>query len=145
MALNTLDSGQSIQSSYKDSPGALITINPTTGFSVLHAPAAATQATITKSAGAAGVKHVCTSIAATLAAGGTAQTPINVYLRDGATGTGTIIWAGSVSAPVNSAAIIALTDLSIVGSAATAMTLEFSAAGVAASVQAVTLTGYDTT
>lgn len=118
-------------------------VAPPGNWTAVHAPAAATQATISKAAGGAGVRHIATGITATIACGATAQTPINVYLRDGATGAGAIIWAGAIAAPANGVGVITLTGLSIVGTANTAMTLEFSAAGVAASVEAVTLTGYD--
>jgi hypothetical protein len=109
-----------------------------------HVPSTATLATITKSAGGSGVRHVCNSITATVATGATAQTPILVYLRDGATTAGTILWAGTLSAPANSAGVLAVTGLSIVGTANTAMCLEFSAAGVTASQCVVTLGGYST-
>lgn len=112
-------------------------------WTVVHAPGAAAQATATKAAGGAGVRHVCTSISATIACGATAQTPLNVFLRDGVTGAGTPIWAASIAAPVNGTGILSFDGLSIVGSANTAMTLEFSAAGVAASVEAVTVCGFD--
>lgn len=111
-------------------------------WSAVHNPTTATQATITKAA-VAGARHVCKSITATVATGATAQTPITVYLRDGATGAGTIIWTGTLSAPANSAGVIAIAGLNIFGSVNTAMTLEFSAAGVAASLEAVALSGYD--
>jgi hypothetical protein len=108
-----------------------------------HTPNAATQATITKTAGGAGVRHICYGITATIACGTTAQTPLTVYLRDGATGAGTVLWSATISAPANGVGGICITDLNIVGSANTAMTLEFSGAGVADSKQAVTLMGYD--
>lgn len=114
-------------------------------WSANHTPAAATQATITKAAGAAGVRHVCTSLSATLATIGTAQsTVILLNLRDGATGAGTILWSKQVVLPTNSVWEVSLSALSIVGTAATAMTLEFSAANAAASFASVAMTGYDT-
>lgn len=111
-------------------------------WSVQHTPAAATQATITKAA-VAGSRHVCDSITVTIAAGATAQTPIQVVLRDGATGVGAILWSAKLSAPVNSMADIELNGLSIPGTSGAAMTLEFTAGGVAASEQAVSMVGYD--
>jgi hypothetical protein len=130
----------------------MLTPSPMTGIEMCSspagwvknsAPAAATQATVTLAAGAAGVRHVCTSITASVATGATAQTPINVYLRDGATGAGAVLWAGCAAAPVNGSCVIAVPMVAIPGTAATAMTVEFSAAGVAASLEAVTMTGYD--
>jgi hypothetical protein len=113
-------------------------------WSVYHAPAAATKATITKAAGGTGVRHVATMISATIACDSTAQTPLNVYLRDGATGAGTILWAGTVAAPANGNGGVAVPLPNVAGTENTAMTLEFSAAGVTASVEAVTLCGFDT-
>lgn len=116
-------------------------------WSVVHAPAANTQATISKAAGAAGVRHVCTGISATFVAGATAPVAVQVTVnvRDGATGAGTIIWTGVLSLPAtagSSAFPIHLSGLNLVGTAATAMTIEFSAAGGANTVEAVALQGY---
>lgn len=106
--------------------------------SATHEPAAATQATCSIAA-AANTKYVCKEISASIACGATAQTPISVRLRDGATGAGTVLWSMMLSAPANTCATIYLTGLSIPGSNNTAMTLEFSGAGVAASQQTVNL------
>jgi hypothetical protein len=125
------------------SSGALLATRPG-DWSVNHTPGAAAQATASRAAGAAGVRHVCTSISSTLVTVGTAQTVITINLRDGATGAGTILWSKSIILPVNSVWEVNISGLNIVGSAATAMTLEFSAAGVAASLESVALTGYDT-
>lgn len=51
---------------------------------------------------------------------------------------------GSLAVPIGDTRNISITDLSIVGSDATAMTLEFAAAGAATTLQNVSLTGYDT-
>lgn len=113
-------------------------------WAVNSTPAAATQATASRAAGAAGVRHVCTSISATLATGATAQAAAAlVNLRDGATGAGTILWSKQVILPTNGVWEVDLGGLNILGSAATAMTLEFSAAGVAGSFESVSLTGHD--
>jgi len=66
-------------------------------------------------------------------------------LRDGATGAGTVLWSLQVSLPVNTTWSFALGGLNIVGSAATAMTIETVAAPVAASFASVSMTGYDVT
>jgi len=112
-------------------------------WSVNNVPSTATQATVTKAAAGAGIRHVCKVISATIACGATAQTPIQIYLRDGATGTGTILWAATVAAPADGVGGIMFDNLNIMGSANTAMTLEFSGAGVTASQQVVTLAGFD--
>lgn len=117
-------------------------------WSVVHAPAAATQATASRAA-KAGFRHVAQTVTATLAAGTTvpgAATQVTVNLRDGATGAGTIIWSAQIALPATIAATaqpIILSGLNLVGSVNTAMTLEFSGAGATNTFEAVTLTGYD--
>ena len=114
-------------------------------WAVTNTPAAAAQATVTQAAGAASVYNVCTSITAVITTSGTAQTILQVNLRGGTTGAGTILWSASVVLTTNQVFTIALSGLNIFGTAAAqAMTLEFSAAGVAASVQSVSMTGYTT-
>lgn len=103
-------------------------------------PAAATQATATRAAGGAGVVHVCTGLTVCLAAGATAAGPIKVRVLDGAA----TLWVGAMSAPVQGVGVIALDGLALVGTANTAMTLQFDAAGPAASQETVTLHGYST-
>lgn len=115
-------------------------------WAVTHAPAANTQATASKAAGGAGVRHVCKSVSARIVGGTTAPAAVSVTLnlRDGATGAGTILWswtmvlAGAIAAKDS----IDLTDLNIVGSANTAMTLEFSAAGGANTLESVNIAGF---
>lgn len=112
-------------------------------WSVTHTPAAAAQATASKAAGTGSVRHVCTSISAVIATVGTLQGPIQINLRDGASGAGTILWSQTVQLPVNGLAVIQLSGLNIVGSAATAMTLETSAAPVVGATASVSMTGHD--
>lgn len=113
-------------------------------WAVNNVAGAATQATITKAAGAAGVKHVATSISGQISTVGTAQAAQLVFnLRDGATGAGTVLWSVGISLATNSTWGFYLTGLHIIGSAATAMTLETAAAPVAAAFASVALTGYD--
>lgn len=107
-------------------------------FAINHAPAAAAQATISRTAAGAGVKNVCTSITVTLSSAAAPTVGVVVFnLRDGATGAGTILWTGKLSLPATSgaAASIAISDLWIEGTANTAMTLE-SAGSPPANVQA---------
>ena len=113
-------------------------------FAVFHNPAAATQATISQGAGAAGVRNVATLISYSITTVGTAQTVISVALRDGATGAGTVLWQKQFILPVNSTINESVPLPDIQGTAATAMTFEFSAAGVAASLESVCLAGYTT-
>lgn len=104
----------------------------------------AIQASTTRAAGGAGVRHVCTSISTSFSTGANAQaTALDINLRDGASGAGTVLWSKRVILPINGLWDVNLTNLNIVGSPNTAMTLEFVAAGVAGSVESVALTGYD--
>ena len=113
-------------------------------WSVNHVPAAATQATATRAAGAAGVRHVAQRVIASISTvAATAQTPLLLHLRDGATGAGTILASWSVAALGTTWVQVDVGGLWIVGTAATAMTLEFAAAGVANSQAVVTLVGFD--
>lgn len=123
---------------------ALLVASPG-AWSVNHVPAANTKATITKAAGAAGVRHVCTSITALLNALTTAtEGVVQLNLRDGLTGAGTILWSAMLHAIPAGTTGIAISGLAIFGSAATAMTLEFVAAGGADTTESVALTGYST-
>lgn len=126
--------------------GALLQTTPGE-WSVNHVPAVATQATASRAAGGAGVRNICRSIDATLIIQPTVNQPvIQLNLRDGATGGGTILWSRQFGVGAALAAggqqIVSLAGLNIVGSANTAMTLEFSAAGAALTYQSVAMTGY---
>lgn len=112
-------------------------------WSVAHAPAANAAATITKAAGGAGVRHTATSLTASLAVTGLTSTAVNVVLRDGAAGVGTVLWQAVLAVPavVGSADRVVLAGVSIEGSADTPMTLEFTAAGGANALETVALTG----
>lgn len=124
---------------------ALMAVRPG-DWTVTHLPAANAQATATKAAGGGTVRHVATSITASFVANTTAPAAsiVTVALRDGTTGAGTVLWQSRmvVQAVAGDWHTIALSDLNIVGSANTAMTLEFDAAGGANTVESVTLTGY---
>lgn len=115
-------------------------------WSVTHAPAADTQATITKAAGGASVRHVCTGFIVTLAGGAAAPTAalVTVNLRDGATGAGTILSTMTLGleAVAGKSVVYAVTGLNVVGSANTAMTVETSASPGANASASVTLMGY---
>lgn len=111
-------------------------------WAVQHAPAAAAVATISKAA-VPGARHVATSVTVCVAAAGTAQTPLQFSLRDGATGAGTIVWTVRLSAPINSSYCISA-PVQIIGTANTAMTLESAGVTVAGAFAQVSLSGYDT-
>jgi hypothetical protein len=103
------------------------------------------QATASKAAGAAGVRHVCTALSFTLSARtAVAAADVTVNLRDGASGAGSILqsWTFALTAATIAPITVSLSGLKIVGSAATAMTLEFAAA-LTNLLQSVDLIGYD--
>lgn len=105
-------------------------------WSVFSFPAVGTAASITRSAGGAGIRHICTSIAADMNGTGASG---QVVLRDGATGVGPILFSLQCT---NANQAIRFSDLAITGSENTAMTLEFTGAVVGVQ-QNVNLTGYD--
>lgn len=137
-----MNQGKSI-AALTNADGVEIQVEPI-NWAAQNTPALAAQASATKAA-VAGVVHVCTGILASIACGVTAQTPITVRLRDGATGVGNILLEQALSSIANGSALLALDGLSIAGTPGNAMTLEFSGAGVAASQECVTLCGYDLT
>jgi hypothetical protein len=140
-AMDRARSGSAANLAAKSAVGSELT-SPPGQWSVLSTPAAATQATASQTAGGAGVRNVCNTISATLATAGTAQAAAAVLnLRDGATGAGTILWSLQVILPTNGLWSFSVGGLNIPGTAATAMTLEFAAAGVAASFQSVAMSG----
>jgi hypothetical protein len=112
-----------------------------TPWSQAHEPAANTKATTTKAAGLASERHVCTGFSVTLSCGAVAPTAVEVavQLLDGAT----VKWAGKLALPAVAGTVVGLarSGLWIVGTAGTAMTLEFSAAGGASTTQVVSLEG----
>lgn len=113
-------------------------------WSVVHAAAANTQATASKAAGTAAQRHVCKGFMFTFASLG-APTPeqLDVVIRDGASGAGTIVWSGKISLPAvaGESKWIGMSGLYLVGTAATAMTAEFSAGGGANDYQSVSIFG----
>lgn len=113
-------------------------------WSITHTPAVATQATISKAAGGGTVRHVATNVSVCVAANGTAQVPLLIHLRDGATGAGTILRTWAISAVVSSSQCIDISGLNITGTANTAMTIETAAAPAAAVQAVVNMSGYST-
>lgn len=111
-------------------------------WTLTSAPAVNTQATATKAAGAAGKVHVLTSIQASVNAVVAQATPVTIVVRDGATGAGTILWQDRITATIGTDGRIGITGLSIVGSAATAMTVEFTAVPAVGNFETVSATGY---
>lgn len=114
-------------------------------WSIISTPAVSTQATATKAAGGAAVRHVCNTISFSHDAIA-AQVAVQLNVRDGGTGAGTIIWSMTLKLAVGQQPLcVTLSGLQIFGTANTAMTAEFSAAPVALNTQSLTATGYSTT
>lgn len=124
-----------------------LTVQDPGEWTVNHAPAANTQATASKSAGAAGVRHVCTGISIGLVAGASAPTAATVTfnLRDGASGAGSVLrtWILGVQAVAGSGQHVVV-PMNVFGSAATAMTIEATGAGGANTLEYVSASGYST-
>ena len=115
-------------------------------FFVIHNPAVNTQATASQAAAGAGLRNIVDCISATYVADTTAPaaTTVTLNVRDGATGAGTIIWTADLSLPAvasEDASPVQLCGLGIPGTANTAMTIEFAAAGGANTFQAVSMKG----
>lgn len=116
------------------------------GWAVSHAPAANTQATASKAAGGAGVRHIARSVSITLANGAAAPTAalVTVNLRDGATGAGSILATWTLAVTAVAGAVVqkeVVIPDGLPGTANTAMTLETSAAPGANVSASVTLFG----
>lgn len=112
---------------------------------VISNPAAGSQATASI-ASEASVRHVVDCIAFS-AASTTAPvlTALTVNVRDGATGAGTIIWTNQVVIPAATGQNVApfnFCGLNLVGTTATAMTLEFSAS-LANLIESVSISGFN--
>lgn len=112
-------------------------------WTLTNAAAVSSQATSTRAAGAAGVRHILKSIQASLQAVAAQATPVIAVVRDGLTGAGTILWQDRLMAPIGFTDRISVDGLNIVGSAATAMTIEFTAAPTATNFETISATGYD--
>lgn len=110
-------------------------------WAIQHSPAVSVQATISRAA-VAGQRHVCKGFSFTLNAVGAITVPVVVNLRDGATGAGTILWSGRYTAPAGQTVHVERDGLNLVGTANTAMTLEFAAAPAAGDFQNVALNGF---
>lgn len=112
-------------------------------FADVNFPAVNTRASVTRVAGAAGVRHILTGLTVVLAAGATTPTAVqlDVRVRDGILDTGTILWQAVIALPATAGVMNGITraGLWIPGTAATAMTIEFSAAGGANTFESVSM------
>ncbi len=111
----------------------------------VHEPATNTQATCVQAAPGANLKNIVTSITGTLAAGSTAPTAVQLYLRlvEDAAGTPATIWTAAISLPATAGASsgIALTNLWIPVTSNKSITLRFSAAGGTNTYETVSMQG----
>lgn len=149
-SLSSIDSKLSLASASQlsgfSSTAALLFSGPGHWTSV-HVPSANTVATTTKAAGGSSVRHIATGISVSLINTNVlAGNDYLVQLRDGASGAGTVLWASRLTVAAGAAvqSLIHITGLNIVGSANTAMTLEFSAGPGSGNFETVSLSGYDT-
>jgi hypothetical protein len=143
---NVFKSGAAANVAAKSGANAQLTAPPG-NWAASSNPGANTQASASQAAGGSGVRHVCTAVSFSVASDGTAPaaTQLVVNLRDGATGAGTVLasWTIAVPAAAGAFASLSLAGLSVVGSANTAMTLEFAAAGGAHTYEACNVFGFD--
>jgi hypothetical protein len=130
----------------KNASGGQLTAQPGEA-TIFNAPAAGSVATATLAAGGAGVRHVLRSLLCSISAGvAIAATTVQLVVRDGATGVGTILWqinfnlAAAIIPPI----VVPISGLNIVGSIATAMTVEYTAL-LANMSQSVNASMYDAT
>lgn len=121
--------------------GALIVSEPGE-WTITHAPVAATVATATRAAGLAGTRHVLTSFCADLNAVAAQPAPLTFVVRDGASGVGAILYQRRLNALAGATASIEMVGLHIVGSDATAMTVEVTAAPAATNFATVSASGF---
>lgn len=142
-----IEAGNAAALTAKVSTKSLLTTEPGQ-WAETHAPAVNTQATKSHAAGAAGVCHVCKWLSITLAndSTGSVQTVLTFHLRDGATGAGTALASFTLALPATAgeARSLTLSGLNIVGTAATAMTLETASAPGTHTAASVAFGGYST-
>lgn len=114
-------------------------------WTAIHVPAANTQATVSKAAAGVGIRNVVTALTATIAATATAPTAVNVTVNliDGATGGTTYLWRMTLSLPAVAGETrgVQKNNCWLPGTANTATTLEFSAAGGANTIESVSMEG----
>lgn len=121
--LNAGTSSGTAQGAANSSSAALLTVQASQ-IGINSSPAVNTQASASVAAGGATVRHMaahCSGSIATVAA----QTQVNLNLRDGATGAGTILWAGTILCPISTQCALDSGPINIIGTAATAMTCEW--------------------
>lgn len=115
---------------------------PATWTLTAYEASANKAATASRPAGGAGVQHVATCISFSFQVSpGTQYGGSYLYLRDGASGTGNVLWQLLPGELPGANITQSVCDLNIVGSPNTPMTLEF--ANGANAGEALNLVGYD--
>ena len=97
-------------------------------WSLLSFPATATAPSASQSAAGSTLVNRLRALQVGVATNGTAQPPVNVVVRDGSAGAGTIIWEASLSAVIDGGDTINLSQLDLRSSPGNALTVEFTAA-----------------
>jgi hypothetical protein len=125
-------------------PGALQAAPPGQ-WVAFHQPASGSQATATKAAGAAGVKHVLTFIRGRLTGVAAVLAKVTIELIEDVGGAGTQLWAETMVQPTNSFCDIIIGPINYIQpTAAKSLTIRFAAAGDANASQSVSMFGYST-
>lgn len=120
-----------------NSSGIPVTPLLTAQWTLVHAPAVNVIASATRAAGAAGVRNVLQSLSAKVSIFAALTAPLYVVVRDGASGVGAILYEEMLDGDR-----IGLSGLTIVGTAATAMTVEFTTAAGANNFECLSAGGY---
>lgn len=115
-------------------------------FTQIHVPATNVQATKSQASAGSGKRNVCTGFTFTLTAGASAiaaAAPLIVSVIDGAAGGTTYLYRSYINIPATAAGMVAIvrSGLWLVGTQATALTVEFSAAGGTNSYESVAMDG----
>jgi len=105
---------------------------------VVHAPGAAAQASVVLGVGGTGSRRVCTGLQASIVTAAAPSGILTVQLLSAAV----VLWTGDVQCAALSSDRIQLTGLHIVGGIEESMTLRFTAAGPAGSLEKVSLQTY---
>lgn len=110
-------------------------------WSVNHTPLVSARATISKAAGSGSRVHVATGCSGSITTT-TTQTGITLSLRDGASDAGTVLWSQTIACATGTPCVLASGLINAIGTAATAMTCEWSGVPVATNYAVATLSGY---
>lgn len=139
VSLDRLQSGSAVNLATLGGVGAAV-VADRGEWSVESRPAVGVVATATRAAGGVGVRNVCRSLSASVLAIA-AQGQVDVVVRDGAAGLGAVLWSTRFALALGASDRVSLSGINIVGTANTAMTIEFLAAPAATNFEGVAMTG----